>query len=101
MTEALQFTSQFLMVVNFAVEYDGCVGVFGQDGLVTQTKIDDFQASRAHRKELRLEDTLLVRPAVNQGCSGLSNAIGVGNPTFSSKTDDSTHDLTPPTAELD
>lgn len=93
MTEALQFDPQFFMIVNLAVEYDG--RIFGPDRLVTRVEIDDFQASCAHRTELRLEETLLVGSAVNQRCRRVSNAICVGSPAFIGKTRDSTQVFTP------
>jgi hypothetical protein len=93
MAKALQFAPQFLMVVYFAVEDDG--RVFCLNRLVTGVEVDDFQTSCTHRTESRSEDTLLVRPAVNQGCGSISNAIGICGPSFISKSGDSTQVLTP------
>src|SRR5580692_6815655 len=78
------------MVVDFAIKNDGDVTIFRQDGLVAGTEIDNLEPRCAHRAKTRLKHALLVRPAVNQGSGGVSNAIGIRCPMFVGETNDST-----------
>ena len=90
MAQLFQFAAQFLMVVDFAIKYNGDVTIFREDGLVAGPEIDNLEPSCPHRAETRLEHALLVRAAVNQGSGGVSNAIGIRCPMFVGETDDST-----------
>ena len=77
MAKFLQLGSQFLVVVNFAVEHDGYIAVFRQNGLVAAVEVNDPQPRGAHGAEARLKHTLLVRSAMSQRGCGAPNAAGV------------------------
>ena len=58
--------AQFRVVVDFAVEDDDRIAVIGNDGLVAGFQVNNLETRRAERYEICFEDTLLVRPAVNE-----------------------------------
>jgi hypothetical protein len=95
MAKLLQFTSEFLVVVNFAIEYDGYIAVFGQNGLVAAVEVDDPQPRGAHGAEARLKDTLLVRSAMSQCGRGAGNASRIRHPTFVCESNDATQGRAP------
>jgi hypothetical protein len=63
--------ADFQVVINFAVEDDHGVAVFGNDRLIAGGEVQNFQASSAKRDAIGLEDTLLIRATVNYGLRGL------------------------------
>ncbi len=75
------------MIVDFAVEHDDGVAVFGRDGLIAVLEVKDLQARRAHRACLGLINTKLVWSAVDQSGGGVPNAIRRWRPIFMSKSD--------------
>ena len=89
MTESFQFGSQLSMVVDFAIEHDGDVAIFRENGLATGTEIDNFEPGRSERAEARLKHTLLVGAAVKQCGGRIPNAIGLRRPMFVGEADDS------------
>ena len=64
MAQIFQLGAQFEVIVNLAVEDDSPVTILGENGLVAQLEVDDFQARSAEGKEIRGKDTLLVWSAV-------------------------------------
>src|SRR5271157_1371835 len=90
MAELFQFGAQFRVVVDFAVEHDGYIAIFGQNGLVARAEVYNLEPRRAHRAEAGLEHTLLVRSTMNQCGGGAPNAIGIRYPTFVGEANDST-----------
>src|SRR6266700_6942680 len=48
MTKLFQFVSYFDEVVDFTIEGDSEIAVFGQNRLIPGIQIDNFQARRAH-----------------------------------------------------
>jgi hypothetical protein len=89
MATALQLGPQFLVIVDFAVENDGSVAVFGGDGLASRLEVNNLQARCTHRYDMRFEDTLLIRSAMDQRFRGVSNATGIRNPVLMRKAGDS------------
>ena len=89
MAESFQFGSQFPMVVDLAIEDDGHVAIFRENGLVPGTEIDNLEPGRSERAEARLKHTLLVRATVKQCGGRIPNAIGIRCPMFVGETDDS------------
>ena len=90
MAEIFQFASQFLVVVDFAVEHDGYIAIFRQNRLIAETEIYDFEPRCAQGTKAGLEHTLLVRSTMNQCGSSVPNAIGIRYPTFVGETNDAT-----------
>jgi hypothetical protein len=86
-TQFVQLGAHFEVVIDFPVEDDNRVAVFGRDGLIAVLQIKDFQARGAHRAYLGLVNTKLVGSAVDQGGGGIPNAIRRWRPIFMSKTD--------------
>jgi hypothetical protein len=64
MAEAFEFASQFLVVIDLAVEHDRDISVVGKNGLVARAEVYDFETGCTDGAEARLEHTLLVRPAM-------------------------------------
>ena len=95
MAEAFEFRAQFEVIVDFAIEDDCRAGFFVADRLVAAGEVDNFQASCAHRTLRGLEDTLLVRTAVENRRDGFLYAIGLGSPIFVSEACNSAQVLTP------
>ena len=93
--QVLQFGAQLEVVVNLSVEDDSSVAVFGQDGLIALSQVDDFQACCAQGKEIRLEDALLIGPAVDQRSGGLSDSFRRRAPTFSGESGNPTQCSSP------
>jgi hypothetical protein len=85
MPAAPQLGPQFLMIVDFAIEDDGRVAIFGGNGLVSRLEVNDLQAGCTHRDGMCFEDTLLVGSAVDQRCRRVSNATGIRNPVLMCK----------------
>ena len=85
-----QFRAQFLVVVNLAVEDDDRVAVFRGNGLVARGEVDDFQPRGAQGNQVRFENALLVRPAVDDRGNGAPNPVGIGRPGFARETYNST-----------
>jgi len=90
MAKFLEFVSQFLMVVDFAVEHDSYIGIFGQNRLVAETEVYNLEPRRAYRAESRLKNTLLVRSTMNQCGDSAPNAIRIRHPTLVSEANNST-----------
>src|SRR5208282_3791189 len=86
MAETFQFAAQFRVVVDFAVEHDGYIAIFGQNGLVARAEVYDLEPRRTHRAEAGLEHTLLVRSTMNQRGRRAPDATGIRRPTFVSET---------------
>src|SRR6516162_1876154 len=89
MAEAFQFGAQRDVVVNLPVKDDSGVAIFGKDGLIAMVQVDDFQARRAQREQMRLKHALLVGTAVNQCGRGLPDSFRRRAPVFSGKPGDS------------
>ena len=89
-SELLQFPSQFLVVVDFAIEHDGYIFIVGQDGLVPGSEIDNLKSRGAQRAQARLKRALLVRPAMSQRGRGALNPASLRQPIFVSETNYST-----------
>src|ERR1700751_2080773 len=89
MAEAFQFGAQSEVVVNLPVKDDSGVAIFGKDGLIAMVQVDDFQARRAQREEMRLKHAVLVGTAVNQCGRGLPDSFRRRAPVFSGKPCDS------------
>jgi glycogen debranching enzyme len=87
MAQLVQLGAHFEVIVDFSVEHDDRVAVFGRDGLIAVLQINDFQARGAHRAYLGLVNTKLVWSPVDQGRGGVPNAIRRWRPIFMSKTD--------------
>lgn len=49
MSELLEFTAQFLMIVDFAIEYDCDILIVRQDGLIAGCEIDNLKSRSAQR----------------------------------------------------
>ena len=49
MAQFLQLGAHFEVVIDFAVEDDDRVAIFGRDGLIAVFEIEDFQPRRAQR----------------------------------------------------
>lgn len=77
------------MIVDFAIENDSEVAIFGGERLVARLEINNFQARCSQRHGMRFEDTLLIRSAMDQRFRGISNATGIRNPVFVCKADNS------------
>ncbi len=61
----LQFTAQFQMIVNLAVEDDDSVAILGNNGLIAALNVDNLQPRSAQRDGVRLKDALLIRTAMD------------------------------------
>ncbi len=64
--QGLQFTAQFQVVVNLAIEGDGGIAIVADDGLIAAAQVDDFQPHGAQGRQASFQDALLVRPAMQQ-----------------------------------
>ena len=64
--ERFQFAAQFRMVINFTVEDDRIVSVFGVHRLIAAGKIDNLQADCAEGNVVRFVNALLVRASMVQ-----------------------------------
>jgi len=95
MAKFFQFASQFLVVVDFAVEHNGYIAIFRQNRLVAEAEVYNLEPRRAHGAEAGLEHTLLVRSTMNQCGGGAPNAIGIRHPTFVGETNDATQERAP------
>src|ERR1700745_172674 len=89
MTQAFQFGAQREVVVNLPVKDNSAVAIVSKDGLIAVVQVDDFQARRAQREEIRLKHALLVGTAVNQCSRGLPDSFRRRAPIFSGKPGDS------------
>src|SRR5271168_198266 len=96
MPSLFQFVAYLPVVVYLPVETDGCANLFRQDRLVAKFQVEDFQTGGSHRKNPRLVNALLIRPAVNQGVRGSSNSRGIGKPVFMGVSRDSAQGSTLP-----
>src|SRR5260370_6095303 len=82
MPEFFQFCSYFDVVVNFPVEGDSEIPIFGKDRLVAGIQVDDFQSRRGHREKAGLKYALLVLPPVDQCYLSLLNSTLMLGPVF-------------------
>src|SRR5215472_1807873 len=78
-----EFRAHCQVIVDFAVEDDPAVAIFGEDGLIAVVEIDDFEARGAQRKKARGENALVIRSTVDERCGSFSNAFGWRTPIFS------------------
>jgi len=85
MAQIFQFGAQFKVIVNFPVENNPCVPIFGENGLVALFEVDDLEAGSAEGKQIGLKDALLVGPAVKQRGGGLPDSFRRCAPVFSGK----------------
>ncbi len=90
MAQAFQFAAEFQVVIDLAIEDDGCFAVFGLNGLIAAHQVDDLQASRSQRADAGPVYALLVGATVNQRRSGCLNPAGVGRPALMRKTSNTT-----------
>ena len=72
----------------------------GTDGLVARFEVDDLQTRGAERDGIRLEDALLIRPAVDQGVDGALNPAGIRRPFSMGKSGDSAQVHSPLTKRM-
>jgi hypothetical protein len=79
----LEFTANFEVIVDFAVEDDTGVAIFRKDGLIAAVEIDDLEAGRSHREQTGLEDTQLVRATMGQRGGDFFDAVRWGEPVLS------------------
>ena len=75
MAERFQFGAQFQVIVDFTVEDDNGVAVGRKDRLVAAFQVNNFQARGAQGADFGLEDTLLVRAAMDEGRRGAPDAV--------------------------
>jgi hypothetical protein len=54
------------MIIDFAIEDDSTFPVILKNGLISEFKIDDFQAGSTKGKQIRGENTLLIRTPVEE-----------------------------------
>lgn len=85
MAESLKFAPDFVMVVDFAVEYNGHIAIFRNNGLVAGREVYNLEPRPAHTAEAGLEHTLLVRPTMNECREGAMNPTRVGCPSLPRK----------------
>lgn len=74
MAGGLEVSSQFAVIVDFAVEYDPDAGVLISHRLVSRCEIDDRKPSKAQCDIGRVVITAVVRPTMNDACRHLTNA---------------------------
>src|SRR5439155_19613500 len=67
--------AQFLLIIDFTVDYQDHIAVFAAEGLVPASEINDPEAHCAQRNIRRLVESLLVRTAVDQRPVGISNTV--------------------------
>ncbi len=72
----LQFTAQFEMIIDFAVEDDDGVAIVRYYRLISAFDIDNLEARRAQRNGFGFKNSLLVRTAVDNAGHRLLNAPG-------------------------
>ena len=82
MAQIFQLGAQFEVIVNLAVEDNPAISILGENGLVALLEVDDFQARSPEGKEIRVEKTLLVGPAVNQRSGRLPDSFRRRAPVF-------------------
>src|SRR5580658_249186 len=90
MADLFQLGAQFQVIVDFAVEDDKGVAIGRKDWLVAALEVNNFQAGGAERADFGLEDTLLVRSAMDQGRRGAPDAVRIGRPIFMGEAGDAT-----------
>ena len=54
------------MIVDFAIENDCRVAVFGGERLISQHEVDNLQPRCSDRDSMRFKNTLLVRSAMDE-----------------------------------
>ena len=64
MPERFEFLANLGVVVDFAIEDDDGVAVFGAHGLIAAGEIDDLEPHRAHRDIRGFMRALLIRAAM-------------------------------------
>ena len=77
------------MVVDLAIEHDSDVAIFGENGLVSGTEIDNLEPGCPQRADARLKYALLVGATMKQCRGRIPNTIGIRRPMFVGETDDS------------
>jgi len=80
MAKTLKFGTEFLMIVNFAIENDDAIAVIAQDGLVPRLNVQNLEACRSQRDEARLEDFLMVWSTVDKRGRYTTDSVGVRRP---------------------
>jgi PHP family Zn ribbon phosphoesterase len=96
MTEILKFSTQFLMIVDFAVENDDAIPVIAQDGLVPGLSVYNLEACRAKRDNAGLEDVLLVRSTVDKRGRYTADSVRIRRPIAMRKAYNSAQKVIPP-----
>ena len=95
MSAPFELRAQFRVIVDLPIEDDHRVAVFRPYGLVAGIQVDDFQAGRAKRDQVGLEDALLVGAAMYQRMDGALYPAGTGHKFELSKAGDSTQNSLP------
>jgi len=96
MTETLKFGTQFLMIVDFAIENDDAIAVIAQDGLVPRLSVYNLEACRPKRDEAGLEHLLMIWPAVDKRGSHTSDSVRIRRPIAVRKAYNSAQVVIPP-----
>ena len=78
MAERFEFAAHFEVVINFAIEDDYRVAVFGLNRLISPGEIDDFEPSGAKIAGWCV-DPWLIRTAMNQRIRRGSNSLRLGD----------------------
>ena len=67
--QSFQLAPDFEMVIDFAIEDDDRIAIFGKDRLVAVGEIDNLQPGGAQGTALGTENSLLIRAAMNKRLS--------------------------------
>src|SRR5690348_3017613 len=94
--QPFEFLAQLAVVVDLAVEDDNGISVLGRHRLISGIQVYDFQPRGAQRNEIRLVNSLMVRPAMDQGGNRILNAVRLDSSFPMSKTSNSAQRPAPP-----
>jgi hypothetical protein len=80
--ECFELAAYFKVIVDFAVEDDYGVAILGKYGLIAGCQVDNLEAGRTERAGSRLQYTLLIWAAMNEGIRRRLDSVLVRVPVF-------------------
>jgi len=94
-TEGFEFAADLKMVINFAVEDDYGVAIFGKNRLIPGCQVNNLEARSTERAGSRLKYTLLIWSAMNKGICRIPYALWIWAPIFGCESNNATQVFMP------
>jgi hypothetical protein len=93
--ERFELVADLKVIINFAVENDHGVAIFGKNWLIPGRQVNNLEAGRTNRARSRLKHSLLIRSAMNEGIRCTPDALLIRAPVLRCESNDAAQVSTP------